>query len=60
MDDPRAGRHAVPNVVPRLVETPGGSDHLGPSLGADNDRIWGDLLGLPAERRATLAAEGVI
>lgn len=60
VDDPRAGRHAVPNVVPRLVETPGGIDHLGPSLGADNGRVWGDMLGLPADARAALMARGVI
>lgn len=60
MDDARAGRIAVPNVVPRLTETPGGIDHLGPALGADNDAIWGTLMGLSAERRAALAAEGVI
>jgi succinyl-CoA:(S)-malate CoA-transferase subunit B len=59
-DDPRAGRQAVPNVVPRLTGTPGGIDHLGPALGADNARIWGDLLGLSPSRRSELAAAGVI
>lgn len=60
MDDVRAGRQALPNVLPRLSATPGGIDHLGPALGADNDRIWGDFLGLSHERRAALAAQGVI
>ncbi len=60
LEDPRAGSHAVPNVVPRLGDTPGGIDHLGPALGADNDHIWGELLGLSTERRAHLAAQGVI
>lgn len=59
-DDPRAGRQAVPNVVPRLTDTPGGIDHLGPPLGADNARIWGEMLGISESRRVELAAAGVI
>jgi len=59
-EDPRAGEIAVPNVVPRLSETPGGIDWLGCALGAHNDEIYGDLLGLSAERMAELAKKGVI
>lgn len=60
VDDPRAGRLAVPNVVPRLSETPGGIDHLGPALGADNRKIWGELLGLSDTHLAELSERGVI
>jgi crotonobetainyl-CoA:carnitine CoA-transferase CaiB-like acyl-CoA transferase len=60
VDDARAGQHAVPNVVPRLTETPGGIDHLGQALGADNTRIWQDMLGLSAEAITALTQRGVI
>jgi succinyl-CoA:(S)-malate CoA-transferase subunit B len=61
VEDPRAtGTIAVPNVVPRLSDTPGAIDHLGPALGADNARVYGDLLGLSDAERDALAAEGVI
>ncbi len=51
---------AVPNVVPRLTETPGGIDHLGPPLGAHTAQLLGDLLGLSPQRLAELKAAGVI
>jgi crotonobetainyl-CoA:carnitine CoA-transferase CaiB-like acyl-CoA transferase len=60
VDDPRAGRLAVPGVVPALSGSPGRIEALGPALGSHNDEIYGDLLGLSREERARLAAEGVI
>ena len=51
---------SVPNVVPRLTETPGGLDWLGPPLGAHNQEILGDLLGIDAARLAELKDKGVI
>ena len=51
---------AVANVVPRLNGTPGGIDHLGPSLGADTIDIYRDLLGLSAARLEELKSAGVI
>ena len=51
---------AVANVVPRLTDTPGGIDHLGPSLGADTDDVFGTLLGLNAERIAELKTIGAV
>ncbi|HTZ78484.1 MAG TPA: CaiB/BaiF CoA-transferase family protein [Stellaceae bacterium] len=60
VNDPRAGEVAVPNVVPRLSETPGGLDWLGPPLGAHNQEILGDRLGLDAARLAELKSKGVI
>ena len=60
IDDPRAGRVAVPAPVPHLSATPGRIDHLGPSLGADTDQIYQRFLGLgPADLQA-LREKGVI
>jgi hypothetical protein len=39
---------AVPNVVPRLTDTPGGVDTLGPSLDQHNAEVYGRLLGMTA------------
>ena len=54
-------RVVIPGIVPRLREAPGAVGHLGPvTLGADNDRIYGELLGIDATERARLRAEGII
>lgn len=58
--DPRLGTLAVPNVVPRLTETPGGIDHLGPSLGADTTAILSKLLGLDLQQIDALKATGAV
>jgi len=61
VSDPRSDLTvAMPNVVPRLVDTPGRIDTLGPPLGAHNAEVYGDLLGLDAERMASLKQSGVI
>ena len=46
--------------VALLSETPGGVDYLGRSVGADNDAVYGDLLGLDPERIAALRDAGII
>ena len=43
-----------------LTETPGRIEHLGRSLGADNDDVFGDLLGVTEERLAELRDASVI
>lgn len=53
------GEVAVPNVVPRLSETPGRVATLGPELGADNEAVYGDL-GLSRGEIAALTAKGVL
>ncbi len=60
LDDPDLGRVRVQGPVALLSETPGRIDHLGRALGADNDAVYGELLGLAPDRLAALRAAGVI
>ena len=60
VDDPDFGPVRVQAPLARLSATPGRIDHLGRSLGADNDAVYGGLLGLDAERLAALRGAGVI
>lgn len=74
LDDPHLlARHTYPSVsdtdlgsmrvqapVPRFSETPGGIDHLGPPIGAHNDEIYGDLLGLTPEEVRQMKDSGLI
>ena len=48
VNHPELGKLTVPATFPRLSETPGRIDHLGPKLGADNDMI--DKIIKPTER----------
>ena len=43
-----------------LSGTPTRHEHAGPTLGADNDYVYGEVLGLGADERAALAREGVL
>ena len=56
----RAGAIAVPDVVPRLSATPGEVRWLGEGIGARNDEIFRDLLGLEDADLNRLRDEGVI
>ena len=58
--DPREGRVVVPNVLPKLSETPGELKWLGPDMGQHNDEIYRGRLGLSAEEVDRLKNEGVI
>jgi crotonobetainyl-CoA:carnitine CoA-transferase CaiB-like acyl-CoA transferase len=60
VDDPRVGNLAIPNLVPRLSETPGKVNWLGAELGAHNDEIYRGLLGLDDAELQRLKAESVI
>jgi crotonobetainyl-CoA:carnitine CoA-transferase CaiB-like acyl-CoA transferase len=60
MQDSRVGELAVPNLIPRLSETPGAVHWLGQPLGAHNDDIYGGLLGLDEAERERLHEAGVI
>ncbi|WP_404380378.1 CaiB/BaiF CoA transferase family protein [Caenispirillum salinarum] len=50
----------VPNVVPRLSDTPGRVERLGPELGEGNAEIYGKLCGLTDEELAMYRKKGVI
>ncbi len=60
IDDPRVGRVAVPNTVPRLTATPGGIDWLGPEFSAHVDEVFSSLLGLSAEEIRDLRDQMII
>jgi crotonobetainyl-CoA:carnitine CoA-transferase CaiB-like acyl-CoA transferase len=50
----------IPALVPKLSETPGRTDWPGPEVGAFNEEVYGDLLGLSAEELAELSRQGVV
>jgi crotonobetainyl-CoA:carnitine CoA-transferase CaiB-like acyl-CoA transferase len=58
--DPRAGEFSIPNVVPRLTDTPGKVESLGPALGAHNQEVYETLLGLTKERIEELKRAQVV
>jgi crotonobetainyl-CoA:carnitine CoA-transferase CaiB-like acyl-CoA transferase len=50
----------IPGVVPRLSETPGRIETLGPKLAEHNAEVYGGRLGLSADEMSRLAEAGVI
>lgn len=60
MQDTRVGDLAVPNLVPRLSDTPGAVRFLGQPLGAHNEEIYSGLLGIDAAELQRLRDAGVV
>jgi crotonobetainyl-CoA:carnitine CoA-transferase CaiB-like acyl-CoA transferase len=60
VEDPDLGLMTVQAPVAVLSETPGQVDHLGRGIGADNDAVFGGLLGLDTARLQVLRAAGTI
>ncbi|GIF26142.1 formyl-CoA transferase [Actinoplanes tereljensis] len=60
VDHPSFGKVPMQNVAPRLSATPGAVKWAGPELGASNDEVYGELLGLSVAERESLHAKGVI
>lgn len=60
VDDGELGSVTVQSPVAVLSETPGEIRHLGRALGADNDAVYGGLLGLDASRLDALRTAGSI
>ena len=58
--DDRVGELSIPNLVPRLSDTPGSVNWLGPRLGEHNDEIFKTQLGMAIEDIERLKAKGVI
>ena len=58
--DERVGELAIPNLVPRLSDTPGAVRSLGPALGQHNDEVYKGLLGIGDDELRRLAGAGVI
>ena len=50
----------IPGIMPKLSETPGATEWLGPTLGEHNREIYGDLLGLDEKTLAEWAKTGLI
>jgi hypothetical protein len=50
----------VQGPVAVLTDTPGRIEHLGRALGADNDAVFGGLLGIDPDRLAALGAAGIV
>ena len=50
----------LPTFVPKLSETPGGTSWVGPALGAHNQEVYGELLGMSASEIEQLRVDGVI
>ena len=50
----------IPALVPKLSETPGGTSWPGPAVGAHNDEVFKDLLGMSDDEVASLRQAGII
>lgn len=50
----------IPAILPKLTETPGGTEWAGPALGAHNHEILGGMLGLSDEDLESLRDKGVV
>ena len=60
LQDERLGALRMPAPVPRLSLTPGQVRWGGGELGADNEHVFGEILGMDAAVLERLAAQGVI
>jgi crotonobetainyl-CoA:carnitine CoA-transferase CaiB-like acyl-CoA transferase len=50
----------IPAMIPKMSDTPGGTRWPGPPLGAHNEEILGDLLGMDAAQLQALKKAGNI
>ena len=60
LDHPKHENFVMQNVAPKLSETPGQIEWVGPELGEHNELIYGELLGMDSATRADLADRGII
>jgi formyl-CoA transferase len=50
----------LPTFGPKLSQTPGRTDWIGPVIGAHNEEVYSDLLGMDVEELSRLHEEGII
>jgi len=50
----------IPAMIPKLSETPGRTDWAGPEVGAFNDEVYGELLGLTPGEISSLRQKGIL
>ena len=60
IDDPELGTLRMPDVLPKLSETPGKINYAGLPMGVHNKEIYQERLGLTDAEMEELKAEGVI
>jgi crotonobetainyl-CoA:carnitine CoA-transferase CaiB-like acyl-CoA transferase len=60
VEDPELGPIRMPAAIPRMSQTPGDVRWPGPALGAHNAEVYGELLGLDAQKLEELAREKVV
>ncbi|WP_326829912.1 CoA transferase [Streptosporangium sp. NBC_01810] len=60
VEDPDFGPIRMQNVLFRLSRTPGSIRWTGPALGAHNDEVYGERLGMSAGELSGLRDQGVI
>ncbi|WP_108811960.1 CoA transferase [Sphingorhabdus sp. Alg231-15] len=60
MDHPQHENFVMQNVAPKLSDTPGKIETIGPELGAHNEAIYGELLGMDSTKLADLQDRGII
>lgn len=60
VQDPRIGELVVPAAIPRMSRTPPNFRHTGRPLGADNEQVYRELLGLSDGELQAHRAAGVI
>ncbi|MFN3231145.1 MAG: CaiB/BaiF CoA transferase family protein [Alphaproteobacteria bacterium] len=60
VDHPKYDKLYMQNVFPKMSETPGQINWAGPELGANNEEIYGGLLGKTADDLKAMADAGTI
>ena len=60
VEDPRVGGLVLPAAIPRMSRTPPRFRHTGRPLGADNEQVYRDLLGVGESELKAYAASGVV
>jgi crotonobetainyl-CoA:carnitine CoA-transferase CaiB-like acyl-CoA transferase len=60
IDDPELGTLRMPDVLPKLSETPGRIRFAGLPMGVHNKEIYQERLGLSDAELAALETDGVI